>query len=599
MMKSARVVLILAGMVLLGAFAAFAAPASAEISHVFAIEPMPNNGPALDDDDQDRGHPERPFQYKAQRLAPKPAGTEETTRMFFGPYEVLPGHDENRVDLDLPLQDGYITMVTPHLRRSSDLSAISHQEAHIHHAHWFALDPGNEEDNYTYGNTEWIFGTGDEETRADFSARSAADPTGPIYGQYIGKGGPQLMIYMLHNKTSQPLNVWMVLDVTFIHGTKAELKDQGGRPFHDITGVLFGRTFDVPRNPKGTGEFLTSAMKQGPIEWTATHDGTLIGTGGHLHPGGERVIVENLGTKESPCALTKGAYAGTLLLRSDANWRNNVPFSEDFQMEVTNPAWRAPIKKGDRLRITGVYENKEHAWYTAMTHEGVYVDEAQAPVGHCAPYLINQPTPAGSATRVKKRVVTYKQVKVKRHGKTSTRRVRVVKDVWVKKKLKGKPVDPTEGVLSRPWGKHVDRVCGEQYGAPPCEHAEPARPDGALASQVHIADFLYVPGDRSLSGANGSPPQVKQGTSLQFINDDVSAGIRHSVTTCAWPCNGTYVANYPLANGVWDSTTLGYDAVDGGNMNPVAQTPTDLPAGMYSYFCRIHPWMRGAFQVIQ
>lgn len=92
-------------------------------------------------------------------------------------------------------------------------------------------------------------------------------------------------------------------------------------------------------------------------------------------------------------------------------------------------------------------------------------------------------------------------------------------------------------------------------------------------------------------------PVIKQGERLTFINDDQAANIRHSVTTCAWPCNGKYVGNYPLADGVWDSSTLGYDVIDQGNPNPVAQTPPDLPAGRYSYFCRIHPFMRGAFKV--
>jgi hypothetical protein len=583
--------------VLLGLIAAalLASSASADVSVPYAIEPLgPANNTKFDDDDEDTGHPERPYQWKVNRFVPKAAGTEETSRMWFGPYLVLPGHDENRVDLDLPLQDGYITSVAPHLRRASDLKAISHQEGHIHHAHWFALDPGNEEDNYTYGNTEWIFGTGDEETRGDFSMRSAADPTGPIYGQYVGKGGPQLMIYMLHNKTSQPLQVWMALDVTFVHGTRDELKEKGGRPFHDITGVLFGRTFDVPRKAAGDGIFTTTRDMPKPIEWTVTYDGTMIGTGGHLHPGGMRVQVENLGSKENPCPST-GGLTGTKLLQSDASWRNNVPFSEDFQMEVTDPAWRAPVHKGDRIRITGIYENKEHAWYTAMTHEGFYLDEAQPPVGRCSPYLINKPTEKGKMTRVKKKFVTYKRVK--RNGKM--KRIKVVKVRWVKMKIPGKPLDPTDGVLNRAWGKHIDKVCGEAYGAAPCEHPEELRTDGQVATQVHIADFLYLPGDRSMTDANGAPPKVPFGSSLQFYNEDVALGIRHSVTTCAWPCNGSYVANYPLPNGIWDSTTLGYDAVDGGNLNPVAETPKDLPVGKYSYFCRIHPWMRGAFEVIQ
>jgi plastocyanin len=29
------------------------------------------------------------------------------------------------------------------------------------------------------------------------------------------------------------------------------------------------------------------------------------------------------------------------------------------------------------------------------------------------------------------------------------------------------------------------------------------------------------------------------------------------------------------------------------------QTPTDLSSGTYTYFCRIHPSMRGAFRVVE
>jgi plastocyanin len=37
--------------------------------------------------------------------------------------------------------------------------------------------------------------------------------------------------------------------------------------------------------------------------------------------------------------------------------------------------------------------------------------------------------------------------------------------------------------------------------------------------------------------------------------------------------------------------------IDGGTPDPVAQTPPTLPPGRYSYFCRIHPFMRGVFKV--
>jgi plastocyanin len=153
-------------------------------------------------------------------------------------------------------------------------------------------------------------------------------------------------------------------------------------------------------------------------------------------------------------------------------------------------------------------------------------------------------------------------------------------------------------VPNRAFGHHPDAFCGVDLGAQPCDKLEPPRPTGAVTDQVTIADFLYLPGDMSLTGDQGNPPAVKHGTSLRFVNADQSANIRHSVTTCELPCNGRYVGNYPWANGIWDSGTLGFDPIDGGTPNPVAETPKDMNVGRYAYFCRIHPWMRGQFEVI-
>jgi hypothetical protein len=53
----------------------------------------------------------------------------------------------------------------------------------------------------------------------------------------------------------------------------------------------------------------------------------------------------------------------------------------------------------------------------------------------------------------------------------------------------------------------------------------------------------------------------------------------------------------------FDSGELGFNGNKGGILGEPAadrdswQTPQDLPSGTYSYFCRIHPFMRGAFRV--
>jgi plastocyanin len=508
-----------------------------------------------------------PVADRGDRYMPKPVGTVEKLEFFYGPYPLPAGWDANRVDLELPVQNGMIISIEPSLRLA-DGSEPAHQIAHIHHAHWFALDPGNEEDNYTRGNSEWIFGNGDEETRADFGLRSAANPKGPVYGQYIGTAAPQAMIFMLHNKTAQNLLTYVVLEVTFKHGTLEQL-NKTGRPHHDLAGVLFGRTFDVQRQPKGDGRYETTKDSKRPIEWTATVDGTMIGTGSHLHPGGQRVIVENMGSTRSPCPNDRRGYGGTQLLHSDVLNRR-APYSEDFQMEVTRPSWRAPVRKGDRIRITGVYENKSHAWYDVMTHEGIYIDERQPPKGRCKPYLVGKDAKRKVRPRLK-------------NGKLG----------------KARRLDPAAGVPNRAWSHHADSFCGVKFGADPCEPPfKEMRAPGPIAERVAIADFVYTPGDRYGSGDMARPPTVKKGTSLTFVNVDQQANIRHTVTTCRWPCNGSYVSNYPWADGRWDSGTLGYDAISGGTPNPVASTPKDLPVGKYAYFCRIHPWMRGEFRVV-
>ena len=503
---------------------------------------------------------------RSDRFVPKPVGTTEEETYYFGPYTVPPGQDLNRVDLELPTRNGFLLSIDPSMRRVGDLSEPTHQEAHIHHAHWFEGEPGsnNPGDIYFGGNAEWIFGNGDEETMADFRPRSAADPDGPVYGQYIPAGKPQPVVYMLHNKTAEPLTVYIVLDVTFRHGTPEALEEKTGRAHRDVEGVLFGRTFDVPRQANGDGKFeyaLDGKGRQtygsprdeienssGPfVEWTAPYDAVIIGAGGHLHPGGLRLVTENYGSEENPCADDGRGYGGTLLLNADARFRR-TPLSEDYQMEVSHPGWRAPIHKGDRIRISGTYENKEHAWYAVMTHLGLYIDKTQKPWDGCKPKVINS-------------------------------------DSW----------NPVDGVKNRPWTGRLDHFCGARWGGPPCERRDKTKWKEQETNRVTIANFVYTPGDRAAT--EPTMPVIKKGETLTFYNADQAASIRHTVTTCAWPCNGRYVANYPLADGRWDSGTMGYDPIDKGQMSPIAETPKKLKAGRYAYFCRIHPWMRGAFKV--
>jgi hypothetical protein len=127
---------------------------------------------------------------------------------------------------------------------------------------------------------------------------------------------------------------------------------------------------------------------------------------------------------------------------------------------------------------------------------------------------------------------------------------------------------------------------------------------------VNILNFQYGPGDLSTASARGVP-QVPLGTNLQFNNLD-GALIYHTITTCRFPCKGPTGAAFPIADGQTstgrnvdlDSSEMGLGTPFIGPatnrlswQTPVTQEAGYEPGEIVTYFCRIHPFMRGAFQV--
>ncbi|HEY3186025.1 MAG TPA: hypothetical protein VGJ70_01030, partial [Solirubrobacteraceae bacterium] len=135
---------------------------------------------------------------------------------------------------------------------------------------------------------------------------------------------------------------------------------------------------------------------------------------------------------------------------------------------------------------------------------------------------------------------------------------------------------------------------------------------GQQTSDVAIADFVYSPGDLSQRSMFGVPT-VKLGTDLRFTNAE-GAGIYHTITTCAFPCLGQTGAAFPIANGKTstgrdldlDSAELGVGAPYVGAASeqlnwsvPVTRQNGFRPGETVTYYCRIHPFMRGAFEVTE
>ena len=107
-------------------------------------------------------------------------------------------------------------------------------------------------------------------------------------------------------------------------------------------------------------------------------------------------------------------------------------------------------------------------------------------------------------------------------------------------------------------------------------------------------------------------PTVKLGSTLDFTNFD-GMQIFHTVTSCRFPCKGATGSAYPLADGQtstgrqldFDSSELGIGTPEIGPAKqelrwglPITADEGYEPGEIVTYFCRVHPSMRGGFEVI-
>ncbi len=202
------------------------------------------------------------------------------------------------------------------------------------------------------------------------------------------------------------------------------------------------------------------------------------------------------------------------------------------------------VQKGDTLEITTDYETKRASWYESMGIMVVYM--ADAPTSGRDPY----------------------RTKVDYPGKV------------------------THGHLPE----------NSVHGGKKTDLPDPTKlPSGATSGDPFlISGFTYGAGDYRIPGASGRPPVVKRGQSLTYLlaAGDAAQEEWHSLTSCAAPCNRSTGIAYPIADG-----RFRFDSGQLGDFTPAIgtrtyETPKNLPVGTYTYFCRIHPLMRGAFRVV-
>ena len=510
---------------------------------------------------------------RASGWSPQPAGTTQTIDLDFGPYVVTPGSDLSRLDFTPAMATGYTTEVHTFVL-DADGTKIPGNEVHTHHVHLLQLDPSNPE------YFDWLTGTGEEMTGGSIAERAKADPAysaGRRYGMPVTQGKQLGVLSMLHNMTSQTRTVYIRFRLRFVYGSHDEIQQAKHWDFHALTPQIFGGTFNVPRTggsyawPLNLDQVADNADNRGGITsnptpsklepgvgvvWTAPYSGTLVVAGGHLHAGGTDAVLSNLGSTTHPCPQQgmKG-YPGTTLLNSRVIGHHGVWPSNDYQMGLSQYAWRAYVHKGDRLAINGGYLAKQYGYPDAMVFVGVYLDRAaQPPAGAgCAPFLAGHPN--ASQTQV-----------IRTH-------------------------------INHPWSMYPDQpFCTK------CDQRESRPKPGATTDTVHIAGMQYLPGNGGTSGAPVGPPVVSRGQPLTFLNEDYAASmVRHTVTSCRAPCNGPDMTNYPFFDGRFDSGPLGWmfeDAYVSTQSLPKWTLDTQhMQPGYYTFFCRLHPSMRGAFYV--
>jgi hypothetical protein len=583
-------------------------------------------------------------------------GACQRLRFAYGPLAVKPGQNDvfvEPVKIEKPDRDGYITRFKPNLVRA-DGTVPPVQQVHLHHGTWLSVPD--------YGSGPF-FASGEEKTIAPF-------PKG--YGMPVKATDQWFLLYMVHNATSRPMEVYITYDVDFVPQRKAEqlgLKAAypvwldvrpSGYPVFNVQRQYGNRngTCTWPRDKcadfdpwenKFVGQGRPGNGKGKEWEFPARGDslgriksftgGTLIGIGGHVHPGGlqndidlmrpggelvkvrKRVRVRRHGKpirSRRSCRRAKGKWVRAKRKRirghsrrarrlrrrarkrgkcvkikfvrkrvdttriytgrpaywdyKDHSKPGGPPTSWDLSMRVIGlPTWGVRVKPGDRLRSNATYDTTYQSTYENM---GIAVT------------LLVPDQPNGSP------------------GAPGLDPFQAPKDTSLGCRSGGlkRGILCDKGIVTH--GHYRENGYHGQAGG--TWRAGP----GGRTSQVGIANFVYAPGDLSRSQSTGIP-KVKLGTTLRFTNFDGST-VYHTITSCRFPCLGSTGAAFPLADGDtsakrpldFDSSELGYGAPGIGpakqTLNwklPVTRKRGYKPGETVTYFCRIHPFMRGAFEV--
>ncbi len=454
---------------------------------------------------------------------------------------------------------GYVTRFKPsmkEIKRNGKRVTPSVWDLHLHHVVW--IKPGG-------GPT---FASGEEKTVVKM-------PQG--YGNKVGADADWGLNYMIHSlnaSSGREVEITWQIDWvpettparTDIQPTTVRWLDVAGSP-HIYPVFDAERGFDTD----GDGDFVFPDDADEPDEpayeeesenissagtWTVPAGGvTLVFGAGHLHPGGLSVDlqVERDGVVKP-------------LFTSDARYYEPAgAVSWDVSMEATRPDWRISLKAGDVVSVDATYDVEKASWYESMGILPVSYTTASDPVAK---------DPFDDAAAVQS---MYDAGGILTHGRLP---------------------------------ENIDSKARKGLGLP--DPRDLPSTGQVPATGIEIDGFLYRQGGYSATKATPAsrmrPPTISPGQSVAFTNLDALSSMPddqqawHSITSCKAPCNRGSGIGYPLADGPvkFDSGQLGYgsflsqEVTTGSNEY---ETPELTDPGTYTYFCRIHPFMRGSLRV--
>lgn len=560
------------------------------------------------------------------------------TTYSVGPIAVTPG--QNRIAYkpltgsERPPVDGYITRIRPDLVEADGSIPLS-SRVMFHHGVWI--------NNSAPPADRLFYATGEEKTIMDL-------PEG--YGYRYKKNDSWLLNHMLHNLTPEPMSLYVTYTVDFIPDTAPQATTiTEARPiWMDVESGIYP-VFDVHRDSGGKdGVFTYPQDADNPYppgvqknEKKIQKDGVLISTTGHVHTGG---LTTDLYLKRDGASyggphceaapsfdkgLAKYSKALKKLNKSIKKQKKSIKSKKMKRLKSKSSSKYKKLKKAKKKKLTKLKKKKSRKLagqkklktkdraakkvYQAcadtqpsVTGNRVHLFESAAdyfePAGPVSWDVAMRSTDENWRVAVKAGDTLELQTDYETEIASWYESMGINVVYWAEEAGGNDPyVTKVDGPGVRNHGHYAEN--DDHGGTTPLVGPDPAKLPNGLASGgvFEIGGYSYgTGGDFRLPGALGRPPVVEKGQSFTFKMSaaDQASETWHSLTSCKSPCNKSTGIAYPIPDGEFqfDSGQMGLGGEPTVNRDTWS-TPADLPVGTHTFFCRIHPLMRGAVRVVR